>query len=52
MGCSFYNPLQKIFGPFKTMNLKNIYIQIYETFTLPRLTFKQTFCRLASSAKN
>ena len=52
MGCSFYNPLQKIFGPFKTMNLKNIYIQIYETFTLPRLTFTQTFCRLASSAKN
>ena len=46
MGCSFYNPLQKIFGLFKTKNLKNTYIQIYETFTLPRLLLNKFFVDL------
>ena len=46
MGCSFYNPLQKIFGLFKTMNLKNTYIQIHETFTLPRLPLNKIFVDL------
>ena len=51
MGCSFYNPLQKIFGRFKTMNLKNTYIQIYETFTLPRLPLHKLFVDLLHQQK-
>ena len=46
MGCSFYNPFQKIFGLLKTMNLKNTYIQTYETFTLPRLPLNKLFVDL------
>ena len=46
MSCSFYNPLQKIFGRLKTMNLQNTYIQIYETFTFPRLPLNKLFVDL------
>ena len=46
MSCSFHNLLQKIFGLFKTMNLKNTYIQIYGTFSLPRLPLNKLFVDL------
>ena len=46
MGCSFYNPLKKIFCLFKTKNLKNIHIKIYETVTLPRLALNKLFVDL------
>ena len=42
---------KKIFGLFKTMNSKNTYIQIYETFTLPRLPLTKLFVDLLHQQK-